>query len=231
MIERMIKIFHHNYLFGHLGPGELAQLATIATECPLKKGDILFSQGDVTTHFYLIAFGQVDIIRYTPQGDAHLLHQHINGELVAEATIFELGHYPASARILGDSLLLKIPKKEFLDFLAQHPSVMLKLLSAYARRIRNFLNTIEFLSLHNPYLRLLKFLLTNGLEDGKDLIYQLKGTKKDLASILGLSPETLSRSLKQLKAEEVLVEKDKELRLINYQQWQKKNLGVLPLDH
>ncbi len=222
MRERISKILHHNYLFGHLVPTELTTLASMATECPKQKGGLLFSQGEATTHFYLIAYGQVDIVRYTPQGDAHLLHQHQNGELVAEATIFDLGFYPASARILEDSLLIKIPKKEFLDFLAQQPSLMLKLLGAYARRIRNFLNTIEFLSVHNPNLRLLKFLLANGEEDGEDFVYRPKGTKKDLASLLGMTPETLSRSLKQLKNEKVLVEQRKELRLLNYQQWRKK---------
>ena len=53
-----------------LGESELAELTPYGEERDVSAGDILFSPGDDTYDFWVVAHGEVEIVRPDPAGDA-----------------------------------------------------------------------------------------------------------------------------------------------------------------
>ena len=82
------------------------------------------------------------------------------------------------------------------------------MMSSYSKRLRQFVSKIEDLSLKDIKSRLAGYLLENStIENGKT-VCRLTYSKKELASLLGTIPETLSRSFAFLKQKGLIVEKD-----------------------
>ncbi|EKD50255.1 MAG: transcriptional regulator, Crp/Fnr family [uncultured bacterium] len=199
------------FLFEHLSPNEMALVAKNATEIKLKKNGFLFCDGDPADAFFVVALGTIKVFKASASGAEQPLHTQPARSLIAEAAIFGLDYYPANAKALEDSLVVRIPKKEFVDMIHERPALSLKLMAGYSKRLREFVRTIENLSLNNPQQRLSSHILGNLRTEGKKHYYPLSTSKKELANILGMTPETLSRCLKIMKNKKLLSEKNGEL--------------------
>jgi CRP-like cAMP-binding protein len=81
-------------------------------------------------------------------------------------------------------------------------------MSGYSKRLRQFVAKIEELSLKDIKSRLAGYLLENSSEENGAVTCRLVYSKKELASVLGTIPETLSRALAFLKQKNLIAEKD-----------------------
>lgn len=84
----------------------------------------------------------------------------------------------------------------------------LKMMSSYSKRLRQFVLKIEELSLKDIKSRLAGYLLKNSKVENNKTVCRLKYSKKELSSLLGTIPDTLSRSFAFLKQKGLIVEED-----------------------
>ncbi len=84
-------------------------------------------------------------------------------------------------------------------------------MSAYSKRLRQFVSKIEELSMRDIRSRLAGYLIGNSSMEKGIATCRLKYSKKELASLLGTIPETLSRALSFLKQKGLIIEKDKSI--------------------
>jgi CRP/FNR family transcriptional regulator len=82
------------------------------------------------------------------------------------------------------------------------------MMSGYSKRLRQFVAKIEELSLKDIKARLAGYLLENSAVENGVTACRLKYSKKELSSLLGTIPETLSRALAFLKQQKLIIEKD-----------------------
>lgn len=201
------------FLFSELSPAELKLVSSVAHSRKLKKNEFLFSEGDEASSFFIVAYGKFKIFINGPKGADITLHIHGEGELVAEAAIFSDKNYPASCVALEDSLVVFIPRREFLDLISQNPKLSLKFMSTYSKRMRCFVKQIEELSSMDVKQCLVKYILDNAQLIKGNSVVSLGISKKNLALLLGISPETLSRTFSSLKAEGLISVLGKEIKL------------------
>ncbi|MEI8348050.1 MAG: helix-turn-helix domain-containing protein, partial [Pseudomonadota bacterium] len=90
-------------------------------------------------------------------------------------------------------------------------------LSGYARRLREFVVMIEYLSMDDIPKRVAKYILRNSRGGQLDLSI----SKKEWAQFIGTTPETLSRILTSLKKNKVITEKNKIFTITNYEKLKK----------
>jgi len=205
----------HVFLFENLSSDTIAAIANKASVKRLKKKNILFNQGESADAFYIIVTGKVSVTRLSNQGYEQVLHIHGDGDIVAEGAIFDKIKYPASCHILSDSLVVKIPKLAFTNLLEKNPKVSLKILSAYSKRLREFVSMVEYLSLDSVEQRIIKYLNRHKVEHNGEHTVSMTISKKDLAYLLGTIPVTLSRNLKSLKEKGIIEEKNKVITILD----------------
>lgn len=163
-----------------------------------KRHEIIFMEGDAYAGLYLVLSGRVKVFKTSPEGKEQIIHLLGPREPFADVPLFTGGPYPATAQALEDTRLLFIPRQAFLDLLHGNSEISLRMLGAFAKRLRQLVNLVESLSLKEVTARLARYLAEESKKTGH-FNFDLPISKANLAAFLGTIPETLSRSLHELE--------------------------------
>ncbi len=179
--------------FKGLSEGELEEIQAIARERTYQRHQVLFSDGEEGSGFFLVVEGQVKVFKMSPEGKEQILHILGPGEPVGQVAVFAGESFPANAQALRESRILFFPRDAFVALIHRKPSLALNMLAILSNRLREFTVQIESLSLKEVPARLAVYLLTLAEEQGGADDVALQMTKAQLASVIGTIPETLSR--------------------------------------
>lgn len=197
------QLLRNSYLCKELDAEELEALSRIVSLQFLRKGEILFLQGDEAAGFFILLTGNVRIYQVSAEGKEYTLHRIRPGEMFAEAAIFKGRSYPANCMATENSQVAFFPKEAVIDLLTRSPQISLKMIGALSAFVRDFNRQIEDLSLREVPGRIASYLLRMSEKTGGS-VFTLDTTKSELATSLGTISETLSRNFKKLKELEII---------------------------
>ena len=203
----MIRYIATIPLFEGLPKEQLDDLAMSVTDQMFNRKEIIFSEGDDGTGFYVVITGRVKVFKSSPDGKEQILHILGPGEPFGEIPVFIGKPFPANAEAMEESRIFFFPRDAFIDLIKMNPSLALNMLAVLSKRLRRFTLMIDDLSLKEVPGRLAAYLLYLSEQETGTSHLELKITKSQLASLLGTIPETLSRILRRM-VEQGLIESD-----------------------
>ena len=153
----------------------------------LPAGARLFSQGDATRGMYFLFEGCVNLIRHTEDGHKILIHRANAGTTFAEASLFS-DRYHCDARVINDSVVIECSRSRLLNLYEREAGFALAMSERFSHQVQHARRQIEILSIRNAQERVYRAVVA-GL---------LVGSVNALADEIGLSPETVYRSLAKL---------------------------------
>lgn len=190
-------------LFRHISTFELESLQREVCKLELGKGLSLFRKGDHADASFILVYGLVKLGIPSSHGSDKVLELIRPGQSLGEAMLFLDEPYPFYAEALENSLLLKIPKMALLRLLDSSPVIARQMMAGLSYRLLGFIRNVERYSLQNATQRVIDYLLqTSAMQSTNDVRLELK--KNLVASLLNLTPETLSRVLHQLMDEKMI---------------------------
>ncbi|MEW6013891.1 MAG: Crp/Fnr family transcriptional regulator [Candidatus Zixiibacteriota bacterium] len=193
---------------------ELRALHDITAIRKVKKGEILFLEGDPAGGFYILLAGKVRVYKSSPEGKEFTIHQINPGQLFAEAAIFRGGEYPANCAALEDSLVAFFPKESFVQLIKESPQISLKIIGSMSSFLREFNRKVEELTLKEVPARIASYLLREAERKGtRHLLLDIP--KAELAKHLGTISETLSRNLRKFKELGILQVHGKKITILD----------------
>ncbi len=201
-------------LFSGLASSDLEDIAGLSEIVHIRKGQLLFSEGELAGAFYVVFRGRMRIYKLSASGREQTLITPGPGISLAEAALFADGKYPAYSVAQEDSELISIDRSRFLELVKTRPQIALNMIALLSERLRNFAKKIEQLSLMGVVPRLAEYIAHES--QGK-VEFSLDISKGDLASILGTVPETLSRAFAKLKSGGYISEIGNTIRISNYE--------------
>ncbi len=207
------EIIKQCHLFYGVTEIDLQLLLSILRIRKFKKGEILFEEGADAEGFYIVASGKVKVYKLSPDGRERILHVVQAGHSFAEAAIFDDGRYPAFAETLQPATLLFFPKQEFLDLLHLHSQLAINMIAGLSHFLRQFTLQIEDLTFRDVPARLARYLLS--IYDEKLVLISLPVSKTQLASNLGTTSETLSRTFRKLSDDEIISVQGREIEILD----------------
>ena len=183
-------------LFNGLSTEEQDEVATHARPIRRKRGETIHRPGDDVSHLLVVHKGSVKISHLAPNGHEQLLRVLEPGDFIGE-TAFVTGSRPEDwATALADVELCSFDHSDLGALVAQYPDIAVRMLHAVTSRLDAAERLIADLTSADVESRLAGYLM--GLpakhQDGR-LVVRLPLAKKDIASLLGTTPETLSRKL------------------------------------
>lgn len=171
-----------------------------------KKGNIIFSEGDIPKCYYQIVKGRIKLNHYNEAGKELILAILQPGLSVCELLLFIDKKYPVNAVVFEDSTILKLSKASFIKMLDDHPKV--------SRDVNKFLSErlyYKFVMLENNASLQADVRIKGVLEYHKSFSsdmsmysFQVPLTRQQLASITGLRVETVIRTIKKLEKQKLL---------------------------
>ena len=202
-------------LFGGLPAEHIAEIAKIAVAKQFSKGESIFADGDEGRGFYLVVEGTVNVYKLSPDGKEQTLHIVKEGDTIGAVPVFSGKSFPANARAITKSHLLFFDREKFIQLITDKPALTMNLLALLAMRLREFTIQVENLSLKEIPGRLAAYLLYLSQEQDNGDLVKLNISKAQLANILGTGPESLSRTLGNIKSRKIIEEEGANIRLLN----------------
>lgn len=134
-------------LFNELKAREWEELLKIIKEKAYKEGEIIFSEGDPTTEFYMLFKGEIEIqIKIAPQLAESTVYVVRPFDVFGEFSFVDPKQRSATARCKEDSSLGIIERNDFQELIDRFPRIganfyysLVRLLSERLRRMNNYL--------------------------------------------------------------------------------------------
>jgi CRP/FNR family transcriptional regulator, dissimilatory nitrate respiration regulator len=189
-----------------------AAIRALGVERRLKAGQALFRLGNRTAGLYEIVQGKVRLARVDASGREAILHVAAAGDTIAEASLFS-PTYHCDAIAMGDARVRLYPKTALLAELTRDPKAAQAFMAMLARQVIRLRTRLEQRNIHSARDRIRHYLAINVGADGKTIA--LSGTIKELAGELGLTHETLYRTLSVMAAEGEIQRRKGKIKLAN----------------
>ncbi|NWG08584.1 MAG: SpoIIE family protein phosphatase [Chloroflexi bacterium] len=124
--------------FTDLPMDELDRLMSELEVVNLKSEEILFREGDVGEHLYIVVSGELEIVMGPETGDVLVLNTLHEGEYIGEMSLIQPGGLrTAGARARGDVVLLSMSRTQFKDLLQRHPELAKSMVGVLSQRLVN----------------------------------------------------------------------------------------------
>jgi CRP/FNR family transcriptional regulator, dissimilatory nitrate respiration regulator len=208
---RLYPLVRQHYLFAGLAEEGFEALAAHMFEQQLGKGEVLFHRGDNADHFYFLESGQIELSLISAGGQKKVIEVVGHHRTFAEAVMFmREGNFPVTAEALTDSVLVRVENDAYRNVLNASPDACFRLLSDVCRHLHARVREIENLTIQNARSRLCSYLLDHVTDArGDEATVRLDLPRQVIASRLSVTPETLSRLLRQLVDEGILTVEDR----------------------
>ena len=189
--------------FFKISPLYFKEFETFSLTKKYQNGDILFYEGDMPTHLYLLLSGSIRVYKTRASGTNVILHTLYAGEMIGEFANFSNLPYPGTAQFQENSEILIIDFECFkTNFLLVYPEIGHAIIKCLIKKQKALMEIIHNEVALSAEQKIIKFLLEN-----ETIFQKLKNLQ--IASILNTAPETLSRLLSKLKKNNFILIDDK----------------------
>jgi CRP/FNR family transcriptional regulator, dissimilatory nitrate respiration regulator len=169
-----------------------------AIERKLAAGQILFSQGQPTAGLYDVLSGKIKLVRVDPSGRETVLSIAGAGGTIAEASLFS-PTYHCHAIAATNAVVRLYPKADLVAAFERDPNVAQSFMALLARQVMDLRTRLERRNIHSARDRVRHYLVAHAGVEARTVV--LPSTLKDLAAELGLTHETLYRTLSGMEAD------------------------------
>ena len=192
-------------LFAGLPAADITAVASFLIPKQFAKGEYLFHHGDQSLGFYIVQKGSINVHRTSASGKEQVIHVFRPIESFAEASLPD-GRYPVDARAIESSTVLFVPKNDFVELVRRRPELALRMFASMSQHLRVLVGLLEDLTLKDIETRLANWLLNQCPRPVTSSAVEIKldRTKRVLAAEMGITSETLSRTLGKFRDRKLL---------------------------
>ena len=163
-------------------------------------GCILVHQSAWPQNLYVVLKGQLKTSLINDEGSELTLRMLEPGNTCMAAILFMGNPSPVTVQTYGDTTLWVMPGPLAKKLILEDPEFAANMLRIAIARYRKSIDHIHTIALKTPLQRIGHYLLSEHISHGaKDLSFELPYKKSIIASYLGMTPETLSRSFARIK--------------------------------
>lgn len=185
-------------IFARLTPEQQDAVAAFARPVDVGSGSLLHRAGEATRALFVVHQGRLKITYTSPSGHQRLLRVAGPGDVVGEHA-FLTGEPPGyEVEALEDARVCAFTSTDLARLVADYPGIAVGMLRSLSERLADVERRLTQTRIDLP-ARLASFLLSLPTSGGDSISVRLPWPKKDVASYLGTTPESLSRALDRLK--------------------------------
>lgn len=209
----------HRSIFCDLAATELTELSKNKVHYTYKKGELLFSQGNMPEGIYCINSGNIKVTQIGSDGKETIVRVVGPGELFGHRSLFTQEENQGSAKSIQESNVCFFDKKYIVDFVKNNPSVALNLIEKLSRDLGAAEHKISSSYQKTVKQRLAELLLllkeSHGIEEEHGVRLDIKLSREEMASLVGTASETLIRFFSELKQQGIVDQQGKNIYILD----------------
>ena len=185
-------------IFQPLSHDQQLDVASVARPVTVEKGDQIYAPGSREAQLMVVHTGQVKISRISADGHEQIVRVLEPGDFVGESSFITGARPDHFASALENGSMCVFRHEDLGRLLQGHPGIGLRMLQAVSRRLEETEQRLAAAVSGDVGTRLADYLLGLPAEhvDGTVMV-TLPLAKKDIASLLDTTPESLSRQLRR----------------------------------
>jgi len=186
---------------------------------PLKKGEVLFRQGEPFDSVFAVRSGTLRTFSVTDGGEEQITGFHLPSELVGLSGM-DTESYPVTAQALETTSVCEIPFERLDELSMLLPQLRRQLMRIMSREIRDDQQMMLLLSKKTADERIASFLINlsarfsaRGFSASQ---FRLSMSRNEIGNYLGLAVETVSRVFTRFQQNGIIEAEGKEVRILDY---------------
>jgi CRP-like cAMP-binding protein len=204
-------------VFSGLNDTDLSQIEAIVESNIYSKGSYIFREGEESDSLYILNDGLIKLTQSNQDGKEHIVRFLFPGDYCGQFALFQNKHNYVSAEVIEGGRVCRLRRTDFIPLLEKNASLAYNFVLSMSEQLQHaeeWASALHMLEVDN---RLAKILLYFHSRDRSSQCVILPASKKEVASMIGTTAETLSRKLNQFE----------ELKLISVQ---RRAIHILDLD-
>ena len=191
-------------LFRDLSVSECGEIAKVAREQFVLRGETIFFEDDPVHFVYAVASGRVKTFRSNRVGKLVILHLHGPGEVVDGLELSTGSSHSFTAQAMSQCRILTWDVRTFEAFVRRCPSLQRNATRLLARRLRLAEGRLQELATERVPQRLARVLLRLIVQSGGSQNESIDLSCEELAHMAGTTLSTVSRLLCNWAAEGII---------------------------
>lgn len=179
-------------LFEGLDPAYIEPIAAASELRDLRRGDVLFLEGDEPDTIYIVVEGRIAISNRSPDGRESVVALMEPGDLFGEMPLFGGGGRSAGARALEVSQVVVVPYGPVRALYEDHPTLLWRVVDMLQARLRAMDNALADSVFLDVTGRTAKRLLEIAGDSDQ---FELPITQEELAGMVGASRERVNKAI------------------------------------
>ncbi len=197
-------------LFSTLNEADLSGILQPIDNLQLPAKAALYREGDAGDAIYTVRRGLVRLVHYAPNGTRRIVRLLRAGDVTGLEVIVN-SHYHHSAEAVTETDVCRIPAAVVLQLEQHNAALHQALMKRWQRSVDEADTVITDLSTGTAQARAARFLLQAACDDGRTECHHL--SREDIAALLGLTVETVSRVFAEFKRSGWLKEEAHRIRI------------------
>jgi CheY-like chemotaxis protein/DNA-binding XRE family transcriptional regulator len=177
------------------------------------KGSAIYLQDNLGKDLFYIISGKVKTFKYNDQGKEFITSFYNEGDYFGFTPFQENKTYNENALAVKQTKLIKLSKSKVLSLIRQNPVFSSNFIEILISSLENMKEHLIHMAYDSVRKKTADKLLELLPEESMDPVIEISRT--DLASIIGIAKETLIRTLKELKEEEIIQTGKKFIRIMD----------------
>jgi CRP-like cAMP-binding protein len=201
-------------LFSGIESASISALAQAARRVDYRKGQTICQVGQSAESFFVVVSGLIKRARVSYGGQEKVLELMTAGQAFGDTELFAEKEFAAQCSAVDASVLVSIAGDTMRRVVSREPVLSVRLMQRLANRQLELESEMVAHQSKSGNERVLEFLLQ---QSGGETDVRFPASKQLIASRIGLTPETLSRALRDLAEAGLLVVNGRSVYLQNAQ--------------
>ena len=200
-------------------PAVRCMVTDAVKEIRFKQGEVLFSKGQPSTNLYALTTGIVKICCTTPDGREQIVGISSPGNLLVGLQSVNDDCYEYSAIAATDGIACKISHRAMLAKMKQRPDLSMGLVAALNAQLAHSRELMRVMGHKCAAAKIASFIsLLVPKAEHMNHRFHLPFSRLEIASLLGLSEETVCRQMAKLKRKGVIYAPRGRIEILDWKQ-------------
>ena len=203
--------------FAGLDEMTLSEISRYTKQMILKKGETLFTHGELKKYFYIVIRGKIKSYQLNlDNAKEQTLFVYREGDMFDTIILLDGEDHDVMYEVMEESEVLQMPIGYVRELISTNQTFNRKFFPYLAQQMRQMEELTSDLSLYSTSERLIKLLIQNLDQNNMRKYNLLQGlSNTEIAKLIGTVRHVVERHLKALKDDGTITTKNKNIQILN----------------
>ncbi len=199
----IIDTLKKSEIFSSLKDEELKSISDLFEKVSYKNNETIFSEGDPSDKFYLVAEGSLKVLKHTLMGKDIILEIMSPGDIFGGVAVLDKKPFPASAQAMESTTIIWISRQNLLKIMDEYPILKLEIVKYFSDKLRDAHEMLKNIATERVEKRIASLLLKLsekvGIDDNEYRKIDFPLTRQEISEMVGTTVETCIRTMSKLQ--------------------------------